>query len=77
MVVVNEETGKETKITTFNNGEFYYLGLVPGKYEAHLDQDQLSKFGYKSEPGEIPFEVRTISGGDYVKNIDFTIVPGE
>jgi len=77
VVVVNEETGKETKITTFNNGEFYYLGLVPGKYEAHLDQDQLSKFGYKSEPGEIPFEVRTISGGDYVKDIDFTIVPGE
>lgn len=77
IIVVNEATDKETKISTFNNGEFYHLGLVPGKYKAYIDRDQLSKFGYKSEPSEIPFEVRTISGGDYVRDINFTIVPGE
>jgi len=77
IIIVNEANGKETKITTFNNGEFYFLGLVPGDYKAHLDQTQLGGFGYKSEPAEIPFSIKTVSGGDYIKDINFLIVPAE
>ncbi len=75
IIVVDDVTGKETKITTFNNGEFYHMGLVPGKYKAYLDREQLNKFGYKSQPSEIPFEVKAVSGGDYVRSVDFLIIP--
>ncbi len=73
--VINEATGKITEITTFNNGEYYHLGLVPGMYRAYIDQNQLKKYGYISEPASRSFQIRTIEGGDYVENINFTIIP--
>lgn len=73
--LMNEATGKITEITTFNNGEFYHLGLVPGLYRAYLDQEQLKKYGYISEPAHRSFQVRAVEGGDYVEGINFTIVP--
>ncbi len=73
--VVNEASGKEFEITTFNNGEFYYLGLVPGMYRAYIDPEQLEKYGYISTPPDISFQVKTVSGGDYIDNINFTISP--
>jgi hypothetical protein len=75
IILLNEVTGKMTEITTFNNGEYYHLGLVPGMYRACIDQDQLKKYGYISEPAFHSFQVKTIEGGDYINNINFTIIP--
>ena len=72
---MNEMTGKITEIITFNNGEFYHLGLIPGMYRAYIDQDQLEKYGYISEPAYRSFQVKTVEGGDYVENINFIIKP--
>lgn len=75
VIVTNQSTGKETEIVTFNNGEYYYLGLVPGMYKAEIDGTQLAKYGYASEPPAISFQVKTVQGGDYIDNINFLIVP--
>ncbi len=73
--LMNEATGKITEIITFNNGEFYHLGLVPGMYRAYIDRDQLKKYGYIAEPAVRSFQVKTVEGGDYIDNINFTIIP--
>ena len=71
--VINEQTNKKTEILTFNNGEYFYLGLPPGMYRAEIDKEQLSKSGYKSQPESIPFQVKTVENGDFVDNINFIL----
>lgn len=71
--VRNEVTGKELDLTTFNNGEFFHLGLVPGLYRAYIDPDQLKRYGYISDPPYIKFQIRTIEGGDYFGETNFIL----
>jgi len=73
--VENVVTGKETMITTFNDGEFFYLGLVPGMYKVIIDRRQLEKYGYQSSPVERTFQIRTTEGGDSVENLNFLLTP--
>jgi hypothetical protein len=75
--IINEINGKEVIISTFNDGEYFYLGLVPGMYRAFLDAEQLAAYGYISDPPSISFQVKTAEGGDYVENINFVIKPRE
>ena len=73
--VLNLVTGAKNEISTFNNGEFYYLGLIPGRYRARVLQDQLDVYGYVSEPEMIDFEVKAVEGGSVVDSIDFLLIP--
>ena len=73
LIVVNEITGKETQLITFNNGEYFHIGLVPGMYRAYIDPKQLERYGYESEPPYIRFQVKAIAGGDYISNVNFII----
>jgi len=73
--VENVMTGKETYITTFNDGEFFYLGLVPGMYRIMLDPKQLEKYGYQVTPADKSFQIQTTEGGDIVENLDFLLTP--
>ena len=68
-------TGSKNEISTFNNGEFYYLGLIPGKYRARVLQKQLDVYGYISEPEMIDFEVKAVEGGSVIENINFLLIP--
>ena len=71
--IVNEVTGKEIEMTTFNSGDFFYLGLVPGMYRAYIDPEQLENYGYVSKPAYSRFQIKTVEGGDYVGNVNFVI----
>jgi hypothetical protein len=62
-----------SEIMTFNNGEFYYLGLLPGHYRAYLDPVELEKGGWVSQPESIEFEVEQVEGGAVVEGISFSI----
>jgi hypothetical protein len=73
--VENVSTGKETFITTFNDGEFFYLGLVPGMYKVMIDPKQLEKYEYQSSPADKTFQIQTTEGGDTVENLDFLLTP--
>ncbi len=70
---VSKET--VTEVTSFNDGEFYYLGLLPGQYRAYVDPDQLERYGYVSIPAQIEFDVAPVDGGAVVDGIDFVLVP--
>jgi len=63
-----------TELTTFNNGDFYFLGLVPGSYRAYVDPKQLAQFGYTTSPESIQFEIQPSAKGLSIENIDFTLV---
>lgn len=73
--LINLSKESVTEITTFSNGEFYYLGLVPGLYRAYIDLEQLERYGYVSRPNEIEFLVEPVEGGTSIENINFAIVP--
>jgi hypothetical protein len=73
--VLNLTTGSSTEITTFNNGDYYYLGLIPGRYRAQINSEQLRTYGYESQPSVIDFEVEAVEGGSVVEDIDFLLLP--
>jgi hypothetical protein len=73
--VVNLSKDIVSQVTTFADGEFYYLGLLPGKYRAYIDPEQLEKYGYTSQPASIEFEVEPVSGGSSVEDVNFILVP--
>ncbi len=75
--LINLSKESVTAITTFSNGEFYYLGLVPGLYRAYIDLEQLERYGYVSEPNEIEFLVEPVEGGMSIEDINFVMVPGK
>lgn len=66
-----------TEIATFNNGEFYYLGLIPGSYRAYIDPELLQKHGYRSQPESIPFEIKAGEKGESIESINFILLPAE
>lgn len=61
------------EMPTFNSGDFYYLGLIPGSYRAYLDKNELQKYGYASEPPYIEFEIKPTEGGTFIENINFLL----
>jgi hypothetical protein len=75
VIIINESTGKQVEIMTFNNGEYFHLGLAPGVYKAIIDPDQLKRSGFVSEPASQSFQIKTVDGGDYVENTNFLLVP--
>ncbi|MEZ5358589.1 MAG: hypothetical protein R3F48_07120 [Candidatus Zixiibacteriota bacterium] len=75
IVFLNLTNGTKTEVMTFNNGEFYYLGLIPGHYRAQLDKSQLDNYGYRSYPEYIDFEIENDPDGAIVEDIDFMLIP--
>jgi hypothetical protein len=71
--VLNLSKDIVTEISTFNNGDFYYLGLVPGHYRAFVDPQQLGQYGYVSTPESVEFEVKASDKTSSIENIDFVL----
>ena len=64
-----------TEISTFSDGVFFYLGLLPGSYRAYIDPEQLQRYGYVCDPPSIEFDIRRIAGGEIIENLDFILSP--
>ncbi|RKX26651.1 MAG: hypothetical protein DRP45_03025 [Candidatus Zixiibacteriota bacterium] len=62
-------------LTTFSSGEFFYMGLVPGRYRAYVDPEQLSQLGYTAQPETTDFEVLPVEGGATISGLDFMLLP--
>lgn len=75
VILMNLSRETLIELTTFNSGEYYYLGLVPGSYKAYIDPGQLKQFGYISEPEYIEFEIKPVEGGTFVEDINFLLRP--
>jgi len=63
----------EGDFLSYSNGEFYYMGLTPGKYRIYLDPKQLALFRYDCSPGFIDFELHSKAEGDIVEGLNFLI----
>ncbi|MFZ5980224.1 MAG: hypothetical protein ACOYVF_06285 [Candidatus Zixiibacteriota bacterium] len=77
IMFLNMTTETVTEVSTFNNGDFYYLGLIPGRYRAYIDNEQLETYGYVSDPVDIEFEVEMVEGGAIIDDVGFKLVPKE
>lgn len=64
-----------TEVMTFANGDFFYLGLIPGRYRAYVDPAQLQRLGYRSDPEYIEFELEAIEDGGLVGDLNFLLIP--
>ncbi len=77
VIFLNLAKESTIQVTTFSNGEFYYLGLIPGPYQAYIDPGQLERYGYRSEPEVIDFTVDPTDGSTTVEDINFLLIPIE
>jgi hypothetical protein len=73
VVLYNISRETVTEITTFNDGEFYYLGLLPGTYRAYIDPGQLERYNYTADPPSHEFTVEPIAGGAVIDAISFVL----
>jgi len=77
VVFYNQAKESVTEITTFSNGEYFYLGLIPGSYKAYVSTEQLKRLGYRCEPESMEFEMETVKGGAIVSDLNFKLIPLE
>ena len=77
LMLLNISKDVLTEVMTFTDGEYYYMGLLPGSYRAYLDPEQISRAGYRSEPESIEFDIKPIVGGEVIEGIKFLMVPLE
>jgi hypothetical protein len=75
VVIINTSRDILTEVSTFVDGEYYYLGLLPGTYRAYVDPGQLQRLGYVCEPESVSFEIKPREGGEVIDNIHFTLSP--
>jgi hypothetical protein len=75
VIVMNTSRDILTEVSTFTDGEYYYLGLLPGSYRAYLDPAQLKRLGYRCEPESVEFEIRPKEGGEVISDIHFVLTP--
>ena len=75
IMVFNISKDVLTEITSFNDGEYYFLGLLPGTYRAYLDPEQIGRAGYRSVPESIEFDIKPVVGGEIIENISFVLEP--
>ncbi len=73
--IMNTATEAVSEVTAFSNGEYYYQGLVPGKYKIYINSEQLIKFGYISEPGFIEMEITPSETNAALENLNFLLTP--
>lgn len=73
IIILNLSRDIITEITSFNDGEFYHLGLLPGKYRAYLENSELENFGYRVNPPSIEFEIKPQVGGVSIEGINFLL----
>lgn len=58
---------------TFDDGEYFYLGLPPGHYAVSLDEEQSRVLGLEPEQSRFEFEVRAGREGDFIDGVDFLL----
>ena len=75
LIVVNVSKDIMSEVTTFTDGEYYFLGLLPGSYRVYIDPAQLENYGYTARPEAREFKITSEEGGASVADVDFLLVP--
>ncbi|HET6400327.1 MAG TPA: hypothetical protein VFH95_02920 [Candidatus Kapabacteria bacterium] len=82
MIVRHWEPGIDTSelsfsqdLLSYSNGEYYYMGIMPGKYRIAVDPKQLALLHATTKPAYIDFTVKSVDDGDVEEGLNFTIEP--
>lgn len=73
--LTNEEESFQKEMRTFSDGSFYAYEIPPGTYKLSLDENQLTFLDAVSQPDTIDIEVEPTEGGDFIEELNFTVVP--
>lgn len=71
--IYNEKSEFVTRILSESDGYFSYIGLIPGKYYASIDAEQLKKLKLKSLTEKNSFTIKPTRDGDVISNLNFSI----
>ncbi|NNG15955.1 MAG: hypothetical protein HKM89_05680 [Gemmatimonadales bacterium] len=71
LVLTNLETGEQSEITTFSDGEFYALGVRPGEYQLSVSPGFLDFRNEAAEP--VLLQVEATPGGATLQGIELII----
>ena len=64
-------------IRNFSDGGYYVMDLPPGRYTIEVDPTQLQFLNASQKGGPLHFEIRALSEGDFIENLDIHILPDE
>ncbi|HKI45396.1 MAG TPA: OmpA family protein [Balneolales bacterium] len=67
--------GDVKTISTFSDGSFYTMGLLPGRYRLYIDPRQLDMLDAKSYPAADTLEIKQEKDGDQIGNLAFVLRP--
>ncbi len=70
----NSRESYSEEMNTFSDGSFYTYEVPPGKYDLYIDPNQLEFLNAFSNPDTMKIEVEALSGGDFVENLNFTVI---
>jgi len=76
ITIVNRETGRLYETVTFNDGEFYVLGLPRGEYEVSIPEWARQELGVSRERATVRFQVTIHDGGAEAPFVEVELVPG-
>jgi hypothetical protein len=71
--IKNLDDNKIISLSTYFDGGFYFLGLLPGRYTAYIDPVQLSRLNAKCFPEKIDFEVKKGDKNNSIEDINFNL----
>jgi hypothetical protein len=60
-------------IRTFSDGGYYAFGLLPGRYTLEIDPKQLEYMKVSATPGKLEFDIKALTDGDYLEELDFVL----
>ncbi len=60
-------------LLSYSNGEYYYMGIMPGTYRICIDPKQLAILHATSKPGYLEFTVHSKEDGDVLEGLNFKI----
>jgi hypothetical protein len=63
----------EEDLLTYSNGEYFYLGLTPGRYRLCIDPEQLRLMHATAVPAFIDVEIHNVVEGDVVEGMNFVV----
>lgn len=75
LYLTRDEGPFRKEMQTFSDGSFYAYEVPPGDYTLQADSTQLKFLDGRAQPDQIEFTVEARPEGDFVENLNFTILP--
>jgi hypothetical protein len=72
---LDENGDKVAETLSESDGYYSYMGLKPGNYIIRIDENQLNRLEYQSNPETYNIVLRISPDGELIEGLDFTLQP--